>query len=407
MNVDYRSDLQDSYLVLIPEKKENTDTYPLRMITENQIQGLLPCECKWLDHEILYYYDITSKLSLSEKWKDKKITGEEILLVVNQILQVLQKLEEFLLDGNSLCLNPQYIYVNKTMEKVDFCYVPGEWWDIEVQFRQLMEFILPNMEHQDQESMLIGYGIYHYALRERFSIEGLHKHIGIYIREKSAEPKEEISQSEEIEPDIIAEKEKQEIWDSFWSDDEAEEDKKRNRVWIWVSVVIGLGYGGLGWIMWTRFFTYIWIWVFVGMMFIGGIIFTKRKKKKKRLPEKGEENTSEEIFTEMLKVPRQIYVLETKENTADRITLENKNIQFVGRMEGAVSIRLVSRAVSRIHARFRLNDGRCFLCDWNSKNGTYINHIRLEKDEERELYGGEEIQFADVYYYLRKYDVEK
>ena len=70
MKMDYRRDLQHNYLVV--ETGEKTENYITRMMTENQVQGLLGCECRRMDQKKLYYYDITSKISLAEKKQVKK-----------------------------------------------------------------------------------------------------------------------------------------------------------------------------------------------------------------------------------------------------------------------------------------------------------------------------------------------
>ena len=55
MKMDYRRDLQHNYLVV--ETGEKTENYITRMMTENQVQGLLGCECRRMDQKKLYYYD--------------------------------------------------------------------------------------------------------------------------------------------------------------------------------------------------------------------------------------------------------------------------------------------------------------------------------------------------------------
>ena len=47
MKMDYRRDLQHNYLVV--ETGEKTENYITRMMTENQVQGLLGCECRRMD----------------------------------------------------------------------------------------------------------------------------------------------------------------------------------------------------------------------------------------------------------------------------------------------------------------------------------------------------------------------
>ena len=84
MKMDYRRDLQHNYLVV--ETGEKTENYITRMMTENQVQGLLGCECRRMDQKKLYYYDITSKISLAEKSRLKKVKGSEVLLIIQGLL---------------------------------------------------------------------------------------------------------------------------------------------------------------------------------------------------------------------------------------------------------------------------------------------------------------------------------
>ena len=52
MKMDYRRDLQHNYLVV--ETGEKTENYITRMMTENQVQGLLGCECRRMDQKKQY-----------------------------------------------------------------------------------------------------------------------------------------------------------------------------------------------------------------------------------------------------------------------------------------------------------------------------------------------------------------
>ena len=110
MKMDYRRDLQHNYLVV--ETGEKTENYITRMMTENQVQGLLGCECRRMDQKKLYYYDITSKISLAEKSRLKKVKGSEVLLIIQGLLQVLVQLEEYLIPADQICLDWNYIYLD-------------------------------------------------------------------------------------------------------------------------------------------------------------------------------------------------------------------------------------------------------------------------------------------------------
>ena len=56
--------------------------------------------------------------------------------------------------------------------------------------------------------------------------------------------------------------------------------------------------------------------------------------------------------------------------------------------------------VSRLHATVRVEDGKTYLCDKTSRNGTYVNQMRLAG--EQELLDGDIIQICDTYLTYRE-----
>jgi pSer/pThr/pTyr-binding forkhead associated (FHA) protein len=56
--------------------------------------------------------------------------------------------------------------------------------------------------------------------------------------------------------------------------------------------------------------------------------------------------------------------------------------------------------VSRLHATVRSDQGKTFLCDKTSRNGTYVNHTRLVG--EQQLLDGDLIQICDTYLIYRE-----
>ena len=91
MDVEYRRDFQNSYLVLQMEE-DMVNTYVHRMITENRISGLLPCSCRRMNGDVLLYYDITSKISLAERCQCRQMAGEDFLTLISTLINVLTEM---------------------------------------------------------------------------------------------------------------------------------------------------------------------------------------------------------------------------------------------------------------------------------------------------------------------------
>ena len=49
--------------------------------------------------------------------------------------------------------------------------MPGYEKDIKEQFQLLTEYILPKIDHQDQDAVILGYGVYKRAMEDSFHLE--------------------------------------------------------------------------------------------------------------------------------------------------------------------------------------------------------------------------------------------
>lgn len=74
----------------------------------------------------------------------------------------------------------------------------------------------------------------------------------------------------------------------------------------------------------------------------------------------------------------------------------------IGKMPGYVDFIIDHPSVSRIHAKIENEGGRLMLSDMNSTNGVYLNGIRLQPNERREIEEGDEIRFGSLNYCLRQ-----
>lgn len=76
----------------------------------------------------------------------------------------------------------------------------------------------------------------------------------------------------------------------------------------------------------------------------------------------------------------------------------DREIVCVGKLKGEVDVILDSPTVSRMHARLERRDGKFFVKDLNSRNGTFHNGRRLAPQEQCEITVGDRISFADAGY---------
>ncbi len=73
---------------------------------------------------------------------------------------------------------------------------------------------------------------------------------------------------------------------------------------------------------------------------------------------------------------------------------------YLGKLNWNVDYAIEHSSISRVHSKFEKEGDILYVRDLDSTNGTYLNHIRLGKDEKQQMNEGDEISFADIKFRL-------
>ena len=171
MKSEYKRDMNHNYLILTGEEAIDTNSYQVRMIVANAVPDLLQCRIQGIDGKFMVYYDVTSRHSMTALFEEKKIGMEELQVILGGFVQVMEAMSEYLLNPCQLILEPEYIYLDAEKQNVRFCYLPGFHSEIQKQFQNLAEYILPKLNHEDGKAVMLGYGVYRRALEDSFHLE--------------------------------------------------------------------------------------------------------------------------------------------------------------------------------------------------------------------------------------------
>lgn len=185
MKTEFKRDLNHNYMI-ITGTDVDTASYQIRMLVGNTVPSLLKCKVQAMDGEFRFYYDITSRQSVSSLFDRGKFKAEDLRMLLGGFLQVMDEMGEYLMNASQLVLNPEYIYLDMEKRVVYFCCLPGYDRDVREQFQQLTEYILPRLDHQDARAVIVGYGVYRRALEDNFHLE--------HIKEEVYREEEELSQ---------------------------------------------------------------------------------------------------------------------------------------------------------------------------------------------------------------------
>ena len=168
LDVKYYKDYRHNYLIIKDNGSLSENVYQRKMVTENKIQGLLASQERYINGEILLYYEITSRQSLLSIYDGKKIRMEELCRFFLQLKIVNDMLQKYLLDGSCLLLLPEYVFQNIETGEYSFLYYPNAE---EKSFFQLMDFFISKVDNEDMKAMETVYKIADLVHREQFVLD--------------------------------------------------------------------------------------------------------------------------------------------------------------------------------------------------------------------------------------------
>lgn len=456
MKTEYKRDLNHNYLIIEEEEEINTASYQVRMLAGNVIPSLLRCHLQNLDGKNIFYYEITSKQSVASFYDGKKIGTEEIRMLLGGFICIMEEMAEYLMNPQQLLLLPEYVYLDIESGKVFFCCLPGTGREVQAQFRELMEYILPKIAHEDQEAVLLGYGVYRKMLEPGFQLEVIKEAVYQTGRENLKEEEEKTEKMKAEKEQILSDFPLPEKTEKKISEDD---QKKKSSGWWWAAgcgagVLVMLGILGLS-------LAGIFPWIPAELIFgcgiaafgMGGfIMWTAEEKNKKRDQKaewrqkigKGAENN--ENGSEKTEIPQENHYVEMENSQASQDGWESlgedgakgdpnvwneaygetvalsagkssgpaslvsrepgelatiyleQEITVVGKLFNAADAVIQVPTVSRVHARIRKKEGAYYLADMNSRNGTMVNGQLLKSGEEYQLHDEDEVDFAQARY---------
>ena len=462
MRAEYKRDMNHNYLILHGEEVPDTDSYQVRMLVGNGMPSLLKCRLQGIDGNFLIYYDITSKQSVASMYETKKMGLEDLRLIFGGFVQAMEEMAEYLMNPGQLLVQPEYMYLDVEKKKLYFCCMPGKAGDVREDFRVLTEYILPKIDHEDGDAVILGYGVYRRALEDTFHLEYVKEEIykGRDSREKRIP---ESCKEKEIDKEKgqFREQYENQSGDSPWEmetsnpfENRDREDEKKSPVSLRKKILFSLlgafvliitaGAAVLGFLPGLQAGVILsGCAVFLGT---GMLVYRFRKKhkgsvEKKRGRQEIREIQREPIWKteqekesgwqpqmsaeEEMSVPQTLEEEPKAKDFGETVVLSagvvqgpatlvsrepgelatiylQEDMTVIGKMETAVDAVIDLPTVSRIHAKIRRRDQEYYLSDLNSRNGTAVNGRLLKEGEDYQLQNEDEVDFAQARYVFLK-----
>lgn len=378
MKIEYIRNLTGSYMIM-KEAEYEYENAELMMLLNNKISGLLDLQVIVSNGKIEYWYEITGTTSLGTMMELFSLNGKQLKRLIEDIYNMNQQLEDYLLDGENVQYFPELIYYDRGTEKYRFCYLPGSKSKEQNSLQHLAEYLLPKLDHKDPDAVTMGYGFYEKSIQEFCSAEELLSCTVVEKTEESILP-DDNEVEKDTSPAAAMPLSRAMMEEAQNQTQEKQEPQEKQ-------------------------------WLF------GRRAIKKRKKsqlktKIKTTPDYSQllaevqqmevvaEPVERDCPTVFLNIEKHIEIgklVYQGEGKEQNFLLED-DMFLIGKDEAVVNGVIRADTVSRIHARIFRQEGTYYIEDLNSTNGTFLNGKELFYREPAKLEHLDRISFATEEY---------
>ena len=428
MKISFRRDVLANYMVIENIEGFCENDFAVKMLRRNDIRNLLKFDYEDMNGKTDLLYDISSKQAMLALFETEKLSCEILKKFVYSLKSLLDTLEEYLLDPDNVMLKKECIFTDLKTGAFSYCYNPYYNGDLKMELGILSDELLGFTDYEDPKAVRLVYDINKECHRENFTVDAL---IGLIASEKEEPPEKEAFQEKE-EP--FFETETKAPAYILPEDVKKEESSagllKKLSVYLKgrsvYDVVEDIDSGKIA----------AKIKESAPLEVSKSEAVPKEKERRKKHSRDGNgpkesgpqapyiqnnEGSGELVLEEVrLELPRkeEVFSGETcllKDERESRrligigqargIVMEIDKFPYtIGKLKDRVDGISFSPAVSRMHCRIHesmLDDEEYFFEDLNSKNGSYINNIRVDPYKKMPLRPGDIVKIADEEYAFR------
>jgi hypothetical protein len=350
----YKSDANGSYLVVTLKEEQPVTGYQVEMILNNKIKGVIPFNIAHKDDAASLCYNITSLTGFPDVIKNRRLLPEELLQILTGICTVLLECRGFLLDECCFLLHGEYIYINPSSHEVNLVYIPvKKSIDVNRALKELVSWIIhESSRFHGCEAGECMEKIQEFLHLAGFTASSFRRFLNTFAANSAAVPpkKHILRQDAGISDNSLSKKPRSSIQHFLKrmlkriphsSSKTIDTDPKQAK---------------------------------------GFIVDTAARADTEVLVQ---EDTSDACLVD----------INSDRNKRFRLSSDNF---LIGRLSEKVDYAVDNMAVGKIHACIKKRLGRYYIVDLNSKNGTYVNGIRLKSNVEHELSDNDDLILANT-----------
>ena len=444
MKTKYIRDFRHNYLV-IEKEDSGQNGYLIKMITENTIDGLIPCQERMINGESLLYYDITSRQSIQSILEAQPLQMRHLQKLFSGLRTISEVMEKYLLSPEDLLLLPEFVYMDMATGEYSFIYYPERIGEGNTSLRDLNEFF---MQHMDSENIPLVEAVYQMTdllnrqqfvldelitwFQENYDEEQMEERIheqneamaqsnwnqnmqtqNMYRNQGSQRPEVTVqnagwNQGTQWRENVNSRNRDERIQEQHRSESRMtqgkgpeQKDNRNSGIRETAMQDVRFPEPEEKKSLWRRLVEWV---------------FPNSKNNKKEYTADSSRYVRYQDVTEPERIPQPddsghtVFIpwIENSDNKLYGIGKSNKyHIPLqklpitVGKMAGAVDLVLNDQSVSRLHARISRDGNRFFITDLNSTNGTFRNGMRLEPNASEIIEPGDEIGIGKLKFIYR------
>lgn len=159
------------------ELKQRGYQFQIRMLEENEIPYLLRPVRIEMDGVLFLKYELNAVYVARRMIQRLKPDGKLFAEWLDDILNCIAEIEQYLLVPDNLVLSPDYMFYRRNDKALAMLYIPGYEQDIRVQLKGLMEYIMQRFDADDRTGIQFLYKAYELVCTENADIRDLRRYI--------------------------------------------------------------------------------------------------------------------------------------------------------------------------------------------------------------------------------------
>lgn len=152
MQIQMMYEMNKTYMVVSGEEIYKTEDFRYKMLSSNDIKGLLPLQVRNINNEKRLYIDVTGKENILNYFNCHMATREEIKKLFDAIYVISDGISRFLIRETDVILRPEMIYRNLSTGDYEFICIPlneEETKKSNEGMRVLLHFIMMHLDNTD------------------------------------------------------------------------------------------------------------------------------------------------------------------------------------------------------------------------------------------------------------------